>query len=138
MERSRDPVSGGMGNTFQNQRFFFGVDSKIPKDKQVTAAMSIRAQMRRVTDLEEKSVLAFQMSTKNSKNSIKRRDCQKKTDKTSANASDHVGQGAQKKSFLDMATLIRSIQRAEGQTDCFKMGMADCDHMDCKWRAFCL
>jgi hypothetical protein len=26
----------------------------------------------------------------------------------------------EKKSFLDMTTLIRSIQRAEGNTDCFK------------------
>jgi len=78
------------------------------------------------------------MSTKNSKNSIKGRDCQKKTNKTSMNASDHMGQGTQKKNFLDIATLIRSIQRAEGQTDCFKMGMVDCDQMGCKWRAFCL
>jgi len=54
------------------------------------------------------------------------------------NASDHMGQGTQKKNFLDIATLIRSIQRAEGQTDCFKMGMVDCDQMGCKWRAFCL
>jgi len=37
-----------------------------------------------------------------------------------------------------MATLIRSIQRAEGNTDCFRMGMIDCDQVGCKWRPFCL
>jgi hypothetical protein len=76
--------------------------------------------------------------SKNSKNSIKRRSCQKKTNKTAMNASDRVDQRTPQKNFLDVSTLIRSIQRAEGQTDCFKMGMVDCDHMDCKWRAFCL
>jgi hypothetical protein len=42
------------------------------------------------------------------------------------------------KSYLDIATLIRSIQRAEGNIDCFQMGIMDCDQVDCKWRAFCL
>ena len=65
-------------------------------------------------------------------------DCKKKTSKKAMNAADPKDQRAKKKNFLDIAALIRSIQRAEGQTDCFKMGMADCDHMDCKWRAFCL
>jgi hypothetical protein len=76
--------------------------------------------------------------SKNSKNSIRRSDCKKKTDMNAMNAADPRQQRTGKKNFLDIATLIRSIQRAEGQTDCFKMGMADCDHMDCKWRAFCL
>ena len=39
---------------------------------------------------------------------------------------------------IDIRALIRSIQRAEGNTDCFQMGMIDCDQVDCKWRAFCL
>ena len=43
-----------------------------------------------------------------------------------------------KKSFLDITTLIRSIQRAEGNTDCFQKGIVDCDQVDCKWRPFCL
>ena len=54
------------------------------------------------------------------------------------NAFNHIGNRSEKKSFLDIATLIRSIQRAEGNTDCFQMGMTDCDQVDCKWRAFCL
>jgi len=44
----------------------------------------------------------------------------------------------EKKSFLDITTLIRSIQRAEGNTDCFQKGIVDCDQFDCKWRSFCL
>lgn len=52
--------------------------------------------------------------------------------------SKHTGKHSEKKSYLDIATLIRSIQRAEGNMDCFQMGMIDCDQMDCKWRAFCL
>ena len=44
----------------------------------------------------------------------------------------------EKKSFLDITTLIRSIQRAEGNTDCFQRGIIDCEQIDCKWRSFCL
>jgi hypothetical protein len=43
-----------------------------------------------------------------------------------------------KKNFLDITALIRSIQRAEGQPECFREGMRDCDQIDCKWRSFCL
>lgn len=43
-----------------------------------------------------------------------------------------------RKSYLDIPALIRSIQRSEGNLDCFQMGMIDCDQVDCKWRAFCL
>jgi len=44
----------------------------------------------------------------------------------------------EKKSFLDITTLIRSIQRAEGNADCFQRGIIDCDQVDCQWRSFCL
>ena len=37
-----------------------------------------------------------------------------------------------------MAALIRSIQRAEGHTDCFQKGVIDCDQVDCKWHPLCL
>jgi len=49
-----------------------------------------------------------------------------------------TGADVEKKNFLDITTLIRSIQRAEGNTDCFQKGMIDCDQVDCKWRPFCL
>jgi hypothetical protein len=58
--------------------------------------------------------------------------------KISSLASDKMGSDAKKKNYLDMAALIRSIQRAEGHTDCFQKGMIDCDQADCKWHPFCL
>lgn len=58
--------------------------------------------------------------------------------KISSAASAEIGQDAKKKNYLDMAALIRSIQRAEGQTDCFQKDLIDCDQADCKWHAFCL
>ena len=47
-------------------------------------------------------------------------------------------EGNAKKGFLDMKTLIRSIQRAEGNPDCFLKGQDDCDQVDCAWRPYCL
>jgi len=58
--------------------------------------------------------------------------------KISSAASAEIGQDAKKKNYLDMAALIRSIQRTEGQTDCFQKDLIDCDQTDCKWHAFCL
>ncbi len=43
-----------------------------------------------------------------------------------------------KKNFLDITVLIRSIQRSEGNTDCFRKGLKDCDQLDCAWRHLCL
>jgi len=53
-------------------------------------------------------------------------------------SSSKTGPGFNKNSFLDITTLIRSIQRAEGHADCFQKGIVDCDQVDCKWRSFCL
>ncbi|MGD9106343.1 MAG: hypothetical protein PVJ50_09730 [Desulfobacterales bacterium] len=55
-----------------------------------------------------------------------------------AASSSETGPDVEKKSFLDITNLIRSIQRAEGNTDCFQKGISDCDQSDCKWRSFCL
>ena len=44
----------------------------------------------------------------------------------------------QKKHFLDMTALIRSIQRAEGNIDCFQRERVNCDQVDCAWRSYCL
>jgi hypothetical protein len=38
---------------------------------------------------------------------------------------------------LDVAHLIRSIQRLEGITDCFGKAISDCSRT-CPWRAYCL
>jgi len=39
---------------------------------------------------------------------------------------------------LDIITLIRSIQRSEGNSDCFLKGNSDCDQLNCAWRPYCL
>ena len=44
----------------------------------------------------------------------------------------------EKRNFCDIKALVKSIQRDEGHTDCFRKGAVDCDEPDCKWRTFCL
>lgn len=39
---------------------------------------------------------------------------------------------------VDIIAMVRSLQRTAGMTDCFRMGNADCDIIDCDWRAYCL
>jgi hypothetical protein len=46
--------------------------------------------------------------------------------------------GAAKRDFSDLTALIRSIQRAEGNPDCFGRPPGDCDQLDCEWRKYCL
>jgi hypothetical protein len=43
-----------------------------------------------------------------------------------------------KNNLLDMTSLIRSIQRSEGNLDCFLKGAEDCDRTDCAWRLYCV
>jgi hypothetical protein len=43
-----------------------------------------------------------------------------------------------KQNFLDTTVLIRSIQRSEGNLDCFLTGKEDCEEVDCAWRPYCL
>ena len=43
-----------------------------------------------------------------------------------------------KKNFLDVTELIRSIQRAEGNPDCFRRAQDYCDQLGCAWRPYCL
>ncbi len=54
-----------------------------------------------------------------------------KTAKTSISDKD-------KKNYLDINELVRSIQRAENNVDCFRKGHNDCDQFDCAWREYCL
>ena len=42
------------------------------------------------------------------------------------------------KDFLDSIALIRSIQRAEGNPDCFRKAQGGCDQFECTWRKYCL
>ena len=39
---------------------------------------------------------------------------------------------------FDLTELVRSLQRREGQQDCFRQGAVSCDRVECKWRGFCL
>ena len=49
-----------------------------------------------------------------------------------------AGDGNAKNDFLDITALIRSIQRAEGNPDCFLKGNENCSQIDCAWRPYCL
>lgn len=43
-----------------------------------------------------------------------------------------------RRSFLDTTALIRSLQRAEGENDCFRTAsVLSCSRTDCPWREFC-
>ena len=43
-----------------------------------------------------------------------------------------------KKDWSDLTALIRGIQRAEGNPDCFGRPLGDCDQLNCEWRRYCL
>lgn len=38
---------------------------------------------------------------------------------------------------VDITALVRSIQRADNQKDCFRSGKTLCDDGDCIWRPYC-
>ena len=78
------------------------------------------------------------MLKKNNKTTLNSGDNPKGIKEISMSASNHTVKRSKKKRFLDIATLIRSIQRAEGNIDCFQMGVIDCGEVDCKWRNICL
>ena len=40
--------------------------------------------------------------------------------------------------LADLTHLIRSIQRIEGNPDCFGTADGDCDRLDCSWHEYCL
>ena len=40
--------------------------------------------------------------------------------------------------YVDIVNLIRSIQRAEGNMDCYGRDRQQCDQMSCAWRTYCL
>ena len=43
-----------------------------------------------------------------------------------------------KPNCVDLVNLIRSLQRAEGNIDCYRRGLQQCDRLDCAWRDHCL
>jgi hypothetical protein len=40
--------------------------------------------------------------------------------------------------YVDITAMIRSLQRTEGLTDCFRRGLAGCEHRECSWRQYCV
>ena len=42
------------------------------------------------------------------------------------------------KDFLDITRLVRSVQRTEGNPDCFRKTEGYCDRLDCAWYRYCL
>jgi hypothetical protein len=40
--------------------------------------------------------------------------------------------------YVDLVKLVRSLQRAEGNLDCYRRGRQQCDRIDCAWRDHCL
>ena len=43
-----------------------------------------------------------------------------------------------KPNYVDLVKLIRSIQRAEGNIDCYGNGWQQCERTNCAWRDHCL
>ena len=43
-----------------------------------------------------------------------------------------------KPDYVDLVNLVRSIQRAEGNIDCYRRARQQCDRMSCIWRSHCL
>ena len=39
--------------------------------------------------------------------------------------------------YVDVTAMIRSLQRTEGLTDCFRRGSSECDQLECAWRQYC-
>jgi hypothetical protein len=40
--------------------------------------------------------------------------------------------------YPDITHLIRSVQRLEGNPDCFGKSDGNCERLDCAWRELCL
>ena len=43
-----------------------------------------------------------------------------------------------KPDYVDLVNLVRSIQRAESNIDCYRRGRQQCDRVNCVWRDHCL
>jgi hypothetical protein len=43
-----------------------------------------------------------------------------------------------KPDYVDLVNLVRSIQRAESNIDCYRRGRQQCDQVNCVWRNHCL
>ncbi len=101
------------------------------------AFLSLKTHFSRRGEKFQGTILTEYMPVNNN-NNLNGAGRQKADIRISSAASAQIGPDAKKKNYLDMAALIRRIQRTEGHTDCFQKGMTDCDQKDCKWHPFCL
>ena len=58
--------------------------------------------------------------------------------KSNQTAKDDIKKKIRPAGQVDIIAMVRSLQRTAGMTDCFRMGNADCDIIDCDWRTYCL
>ena len=57
----------------------------------------------------------------------------KNMDKTGGTASFDA-----QKNLVNITDLIRSVQRTEGNPDCFRKNSRGCDDLECEWRPYCI
>jgi len=56
----------------------------------------------------------------------------------SAHKSISSEKNSSKEDSVDITALIRSLQRSEGNPDCFRRTGEYCDQIDCEWRPYCI
>ena len=50
----------------------------------------------------------------------------------------YADQNGNSENIPDLKHLIQSVQRLEGNPDCYGKADKKCDRMDCSWREYCL
>lgn len=69
---------------------------------------------------------------------MKDQDCLNATSVKTDNVSMNTKKQYIENDAIDITALIRSIQRVEGNFDCFRKAKEYCDQLDCYWRPYCL
>jgi hypothetical protein len=71
------------------------------------------------------------MENKSETTAIRKHTGYRKDGDNSARVKDSNG-------LVDITALIRSVQRSEGNPDCFDTSEGKCEQLDCAWRPYCL
>jgi len=69
---------------------------------------------------------------------MKNQDCLNASHVKTGNVSINSKKQCIENDFFDITALIRSIQRVEGNFDCFRKSKGYCDQSYCFWRPYCL
>ena len=59
-------------------------------------------------------------------------------DRKDSDTSVRVKDNGDSDGLVDITALIRSVQRSEGNPDCFDKSEGKCEQRDCAWRPYCL